>query len=169
MTLLRFIDIELESLDSVRLRVIEDVRLKIAVSTTWDGSYRRAGPAAITRQNPGVNMPVNALYDSSWGRLQLFDTGEFTINSGGSFNETASSRPPQQAARRGHYVLFNIEGNNLIEFRPEEREPSANGSDARMVYRIEDAAGVRILSRVRLSTTGVQDLHEPPVTLTSVE
>ena len=150
-TLLRFIDIELESLDSVKLRVIEDVRLKIAVSTTWDGSYRRASTAIQRREEHNFTGTVEAIYDSSWGRLQFFNSGEYTINSAGN-------------TRRGRYVFFTVDGNNLLELRPEE-----NNNSNRMVYKIEDAAGVRILSRVRLGTTGVHDLLEPPVTLTFVE
>ncbi|MDR2542910.1 MAG: pallilysin-related adhesin [Treponema sp.] len=150
-TLMRFIDIELESLDSIRLRVIEDVRLKIAVSTTWDGSYRRAGPGTVPRNISQINSAINAIYESSWGRIQFYDTGEYTINSSGTI-------------RNGVYVLFNIDRNNLVEFRPEE---NANGEN-RMTYRIEDAAGLRILTPVRLSTTGVQDTHEAPVTLTPI-
>ena len=149
-TLLRFIDIELESLDRIKLRVTEDVRLKITINNTWDGSYRRASTTSINNQTTNVTEAVNALYDSSWGRLQFYNTGEYTITSGGN-------------TRKGRYVFFNINETKLLEMRPEENTGS------RMVYRIENAAGVRILTRVRLGTTGIQDLLEPPVTLTLLE
>ena len=152
-TLLRFIDIEMESMDRVKLRVTEDVRLKITISTTWDGSYRRA--SASTAANNGVQQvveAVDALYDSSWGRLQFNSTGEYTITQGGN-------------ARKGRYVFFKVEGNELLEMRPDD--PSE--SNVRMVYKIDNVAGVRILSRVRLGTNGIQDLLEPPITLTKIE
>ena len=152
-TLLRFIDIELESMDRVKIRVTEDVRLKITISTTWDGSYRRA--SASTAANNGVQQvveAVDALYDSSWGRLQFNSTGEYTITQGGN-------------ARKGRYVFFKVEGNELLEMRPDD--PSE--SNVRMVYKIDNVAGVRILSRVRLGTNGIQDLLEPPITLTKIE
>jgi len=147
-TLLRFIDIELESLDSIKLRVIEDVRLKITVSTTWDGSYRRAREAALSKQTPLVSKAIDALYDSSWGRLQFFSSGEYAITASGN-------------TRKGHYVFFNVDGNELLELRPEETQ-------SRMVYRIEEAAGVKILSRVRLGTSNIIDMLDPPVTLTRI-
>ena len=152
-TLLRFIDIELESLDSIRLRVIEDVRLKITVSTSWDGSYRRAGAANLGGAGRSIRPAVNALYDSSWGRLQFHDTGEYTLQSAG-------------ISRKGRYVFFKIDEQELLELRPGS---AGEGQDSRMVYRIENTPGAAIsLSRVRLGTVGIQDLLEPPVTLTLV-
>jgi hypothetical protein len=149
-TLRRSIDIQLETLDSIRLLVTEDVRLKIAVSTTtWDGSYRRATAAVMPRQVPQIKNAIDEVYDSLWGRLHFHNTNEYTITSGGNI-------------RRGRYVFFNVDGSDLLEMRPEE------SNEGRMVYRIETVAGVRILSHVRLSTTGIQDLHEPPITLTPV-
>jgi len=150
-TLLRFIDIELESVDSIRLRVIEDVRLKITVSTTWDGSYRRASSTSKREYISQIRPAVNALYDSAWGRLQFHDNGEYAINSSGT-------------TKRGRYVFYNVDGNNLLELRPEVSEDA----DSRMVYKTESTAGTIILSRVRLGTSGIHDMLEPPVTLTLV-
>ena len=152
-TLLRFIDIELESMDRVKIRVTEDVRLKITISTTWDGSYRRASAAsAAGSESQQVLEAQDSLYDSSWGRLQFNSTGEYTITQGGN-------------TRKGRYVFFKVEGNELLEMRPDDAAESSN----RMVYKIDNVAGVRILSRVRLGTNGIQDLLEPPITLTKIE
>jgi len=149
-TLLRFIDIELESLDSIRLRVTEDVRLKILVSTTWDGSYRRAGTANFRETVSHVQPTVDALYDSSLGRIQFSSTGEYTISSSGN-------------TRKGHYVFYKVDENNLLELRP-----SDENEENRLVYKIEHGTTVMILSRVRLGINGIQDLLEPPITLTPV-
>jgi len=149
-TLLRFIEVELESLDSIRLRVNEDVRLRITANTTWDGSYRRAGAAAVRDSVSQLKPAINALFDSSWGRIQFYDTGSYSINS-------------SLGQRNGRYVFYNVNENNLLELRPE-----SGNTETRMVYSAETVAGVIILSRVRLGTTGVFDLLEPPVTLTPV-
>ena len=150
-TLLRFIDIELESLDRVKLRVTEDVRLKITISTSWDGSYRRAILTGHDKPAP-ITGAVDALYDSSWGKLQLFSSGEYAITSGGN-------------VRKGRYVFFNANGTELLEMRPED----ANAPAARMVYRTESAAGVKILTRVKLGTDSITDMMEPPITLTKID
>ncbi|MCL2441634.1 MAG: pallilysin-related adhesin [Treponema sp.] len=149
-TLLRFIDIELESLDRIKIRVIEDIRIRITVPTSpWDGSYRRAGAANFRETVSQISPSINAVYDSSWGRIQFNSSGEYTINSGGNI-------------RRGRYVFYRVDDNDLLELRPEETEEN------RLVYKTETAVGVMILSRVRVGTTGIQNLLEPPITLTPV-
>ncbi|MDR0321857.1 MAG: pallilysin-related adhesin [Treponema sp.] len=149
-TLSRLIDIELESLDRIRLRVHEDVRLRITANTTWDGSYRRARVANVRNSASQIKSAVDAVYDSSWGRLQFFNSGEYTINSSGN-------------TKRGHYVFYKVENNELLEMRPAETT-----EENRMVYKIENLSSVLILSRVRVGTNGIQDLLEPAVTLTPV-
>ena len=151
-TLLRFIDIELESLDSIRVRVIEDVRLKITVSATWDGTYRRAGTASARQPSSQIAQAADAVFDSSWGRLIFSSTGDYTITSGGNI-------------RSGRYVFYEVNGIDLLEMRPGD----GNGSESRMLYRIENLTTTMILTRVRLGTSGIQDMSEPPITLTPVE
>jgi hypothetical protein len=152
-TLRRFLDIELESLDSIRLRVFEDVRLKIAVGGSWDGSYRRAASHQVKQPEKPVKPYVDAVYDSSWGRLRFYPDGIYEISSGG-------------IARTGYYVFFRAGGQDLLELRPENAGKSA-GAD-RMVYRIDPANAGLSLSRVRLGAAGIQDLHEGQVVLSAV-
>jgi len=152
-TLYRFIDIELESLDSLRLRVIEDVQLKIAVNTTWDGSYRRAGAASLKEPVSSIKPAINALYDSSIGRLQFFNTGEYTITSANT-------------ARKGRYVFYKVDGQELLELRPFEKNEAEN----RMVYKVETTGNSALsLSRIRLGTTGIYDLYDTAIILTAAE
>jgi len=163
-TLLRFIDIELESLDSIRLRVTEDVQLKIAVNTTWDGSYRRAGNANLQEARPTVMPGIDALYDSPWGRLQLYKNGEYTINTPAQQN----TRSP--AAKKGNYVFFKIKEQELVELRQDVSGGLLQeGQTNRLIYKVDTAAnGSMNLSRVRLGTSGIHDLFETPITLTPV-
>jgi len=146
-TLLRFVDIELESLDSIKLRVIEDVRLRITANTTWDGSYRRAGAANFKENLTNLRPTIDAVFDSSWGRIQFFHSGEYTITSVGT-------------VKKGRYIFYKVNNMDLLELRPEE------GDENRLVYKAEPAAGILLLSRVKVGINGVQDLLEPPITLT---
>jgi hypothetical protein len=153
-TLLRFIDIELESLDSIRLRVVEDVRLPITINTTWDGSYRRAGAADNNEPVSKILPAADAVYDSSWGKIQFFNTGEYTISLSGT-------------ARKGSYVFFKVNDDTLLELRAED---GGSRTENRTVYRINTSANTAVLSlsRVRVGNNGIQDLLEPPVILTPV-
>ncbi|MDR1251578.1 MAG: pallilysin-related adhesin [Treponema sp.] len=190
-TLRRFLDIELESLDSIRVKVFEDVRLKIAVNAAWDGSYRRASTGIqLAGQSEKTLSPlINALYDSSLGRLRFFPSGEYEMSSGGE-------------GWKGRYVFFRADDQDLLELRPEREGESRSGPPpeqrgeqgaVRMVYRVEpqpspNETGTQppgsgstpdgndgavpqpletlSLSRVRLSSSGIQDLHEGVIVLT---
>ena len=151
-TLLRFIDIELESMDSVKLRVTEDVQLRIAINTNWDGSYRRAG--TLEREsNLAIRPAIDALYDSSWGRLEFNSAGEYSINSG-------------SAVRKGHYVFYRVNNQELLEFRAENK----NDAEYRMIYKVAQTGSASLsLSRIRFGVDGVHDLFEPAITLTPVQ
>jgi len=156
-TLRRFLDIELESLDSIRMRVFEDIRLKIGLSASWDGSYRRAGAVVrtLTEDKP-ANPYTDAVYDSSMGRLRFYASGEYELTSSGTLS-------------KGRYAFFRAGSNDLLELRPEK---GTNGTN-RMVYLCTgmdtagdgDSANLS-LSRVRLGTSGIQELHEAPIILT---
>jgi len=155
-TLLRFIDIELESLDSIKLRVFEDVRLKIIVNTLWDGTYRRAGAVKNEKPKSSIKSSINALYDSSLGKLRFYDTGAYTITSGNA------------VVKNGRYVFFKVDENDLLEMRPDNT--GNENTEGRMVYKVEAIGNsALILSRVRLGTMGIQNTMEPPIMLTPME
>lgn len=152
-TLRRRIDIELESLDSIRLRVTEDVRIRIEMIESWDGTYRRASSVQQKFSGSSISPLIDVVYDSSWGRIQFEKNGEYTIYSG-------------NAARKGRYIFFEIDDEELLELRPFEDE----NRNERTIYRVESLANNALsLSRVRLGTSGVQDMFDPLVILLPVE
>jgi hypothetical protein len=104
-TLRRSLNIELESLDSLRVKVVEDVRVKVSVDTSWDGSYRRAGSVARSSSTGNASPFIDAAYDSLTGRITFFPNGEY---------EFGSSSPPA----KGRYVFFRAGGSDLLEIRP---------------------------------------------------
>jgi hypothetical protein len=165
-TLRRSMDIELESLDSIRIRVIEDVRLKIYLSASWDGSYRRAGTAMRTPTEEKTIRPyTEALYDSSLGRLRFYTNGEYELSSSGTLV-------------KGRYAFFRVGGNDLLELRPVQNGVKSGNGESRFIYNCTsmDTEGAESpksenlsLSRVRLGTSGIQELHEAPIILTKAQ
>jgi hypothetical protein len=145
-TLRRSIDIELESLDSIRVKVFEDVRLRINVNDSWDGSYRRAGTVEKGAVKNGGSMEsfTNAVYESSLGTLYFSEDGAFELHSGDSLSVTV---------RQGNYIFFRINGQRLLELRFRDRMESSG----REIYAVEDGSmeGSLNLSPVRLGARGI--------------
>jgi hypothetical protein len=152
-TLRRTLDIELESLDSIRVRVFEDVRLKIGVSNSWDGSYRRAGTVKKTDSDElsQIKPYIDAAYDSSMGKIQFFSDGIYELSAGGEI-------------KKGRYAFFRVNDQELLEMREE------NSGGARDIFRIEGGAGQStiVLFRIRLGAMGIQDLREGTISLTKI-
>jgi len=165
-TLRRFLDIELETLDSIRMTVFEDVKLKIRVSADWDGYYRRAGTALkISTDENTVHPYREAVYDSSMGRLRFNLSGDYELVSSGSLTN-------------GRYAFFRVGNQELLELRPFQNViPAKTGiAENRYVYSIAAAGNSEntdiftaenlSLSRVRLGASGIHDLHEGQIILT---
>ncbi|MDR1948482.1 MAG: pallilysin-related adhesin [Spirochaetaceae bacterium] len=161
-TLRRFMDIELESLESIRIKVFEDVRLKIGVSASWDGSYKKAGMFTNNRAAPvpdPVDPYLDALYDGSIGKLRFFKDGAYELQTEGG-------------VKRGNYVFFRLDERELLELRPEN-----SGGLTRETYLVESPppgegsgppAALRqtlILTRIRLGVKGIQETHEAAISL----
>jgi hypothetical protein len=152
-TLRRFLDIELESLDSIRVKVFEDVRLKIYVTAPWDGSYRRAETTAAVALSkpPNTALPyLDASYEGSIGRIVFAPDGNYTLVSGG-------------IEKRGRYAFFTLDNQELLELRPVN-----NGEGAHETYRVQrggEDSDTMTLERIRLGTRGAQELHEAAVSL----
>ena len=178
-TLRRSIDLELESLDSIKVRVKEDVRLKIGVNTPWDGSYRKAGPLENQAQKPPAirNAFIDAWYDGSIGRIRFFPNGTYELSAGG-------------ALKQGKYTFFGHNDQEMLELRSEsasgpvretylvQAESSAEQSsgenresDPGSISRESSGADIPLrktlsLLRVRIGARGIERLHEGAISLT---
>jgi hypothetical protein len=142
-TLRRTIDIELESMESIRVKVFEDVRLKISADNTWDGSYRRAKSAEKTAAPSSPYL--DARYDSPLGKIRFFPDGSYEIRFGENLEE-------------GHYAFFPVDSQEALELRPR------NGG-RRETYLVERSGDNLILSRSRIGAAGIRTLNEGTITL----
>jgi hypothetical protein len=157
-TLKRFIVIELESLDVLRIRVTEDVRLKIGINAPWDGVYRRVRSAeGPTEDLNSLPFRIEAVYEGSIGKLTFTDNGTY---------ELSHITSPQT----GTYTFFNIDKETFLELRP------GNSGTDRDMYQVQyTQEGSEIpprtlsLTRIRLGAQGIRSLHEPVISLTMTE
>ena len=165
-TLRRSIDIELETLESIRVRVIEDVRLKFGVNTSWDGSYRKAAPPENRTKAPSSSSAhIDAWYEGSTGKIHFSHDGSFELNTGNTL-------------RHGKYAFFFFNDEELLELRSAEPVYTEHRSDDtlnREIYivegeKTEDPLRKNIsLIRARIGSRGIQRLHERVISLTLAE
>ena len=191
-TLRRSIDIELESLDSIRVKVFEDVRLNIkGVIAPWDGSYRKAGPPEnqSNKIGPAGNTHINARYDGPVWKIQFLPSGTYELSAGGTI-------------RQGKYAFYNLDDQELLELRSDgasgpmretflvegELPSSTSGNDdgnsstAEENIESDDSSALPeedggssalrktlALVRVRIGARGIENLYEGTISLTLAE
>ncbi|MDR0313798.1 MAG: pallilysin-related adhesin [Treponema sp.] len=163
-TMRRSIDIELESLDSIRVKIFDDINLKFDVSAPWDGSYRKAShPQNYATPLPSTIPFIDAVYDSHLGKLYFYPNGNFELHSGGS-------------VKQGKYAFYYLDDQELLELRSYESRSAEIQlvAGTREVYAVEsvdsEAPGLSprktiLLSRVLLGARGIQKLYEGTITL----
>jgi hypothetical protein len=162
-TLRRLIDIELTSMDSIRVRVSEDVRMNIGTSAQWDGLYRKLpylNKTEAARETPYID----AAYNSSIGRAVFSPDGGYRIEASGT-------------VREGRYLFFTLDGQEYVEMREDGADGGTLGATTqqqREIYLVtrpeaegssSDGGGFS-LERVLLGVSGIQYLDEEPVLFT---
>jgi len=173
----RRVNIELESMDSIRITVTDERRQRIGVPPPWSGTYRRAGAVlrAMADEGHDLSPHKDAIFDSPIGRLRFLPNGEYELSAHGSFS-------------RGRYVFFQAGGRDLLELRPDADYIDVLGalvstrgsSDSRQVFHvtgISRSAHGRMgavpeymgLTRVRMGASGIHDLREAQIVLTRAE
>ncbi|MDR2767004.1 MAG: pallilysin-related adhesin [Treponema sp.] len=160
----RTINIDLVSLENIHIRVYQDAYLRGLPNTVWDGSYQRLETVETVRQENSVAPYIEGNYSGTGGAINFSRSGAYVIQADGA-----------QAERRGKYVFFNLGADELLELRPETTphngKAAAEETPDREIFRVvrsgENPArpGELALTRVRISTKGIQDLHEAAVVL----
>jgi hypothetical protein len=155
-SLRRSIDIELESLDSIRIRVNEDIRLRIRVSAPWDGSYRKASPI-VNYERPSLqNAHINARYDSQMGRIHFEENGTYMLNSGHNVIQ-------------GHYAFVIINNYEMLELRPNGLSPPQRETFIVESEHTDTWPRRNItLHQARVGVRGIEKLNERALLLTLI-
>jgi len=151
----RTINVELASLESIRLKVYQDVYLRSSPNTIWDGSYYRLQK---TETAPELKKSTPFLEESYYG-----PDGKITFHEDGSY-ELHPLSGPSELSRKGQYVFFSVKNEELLELRFTDK---ASREPVRETYKINRTGNYSLsLTRVRINTRGIQDLHEPVIELT---
>jgi hypothetical protein len=140
-TLRRNFDLELESLESIKLKIFEDVRLNIGVNASWDGSYRKAVPPAHLA-SLSTEAHIEARYDGSIGRIIFLPNGSYELRSAGTM-------------KLGKYAFFRMDDQELLELRAD------GASRQRETFLVEgEKQNTMTLLPVRLGVKGIEKLPE---------
>ncbi len=154
-TLRRLIDIELASIDTIKLKVFEDVRLKIGVGGLWDGSYKKLSPRLSEQRPETIKGRINARYEGSLGVLVFNESGEYSLTS-------------NAGSQNGLYAFYTLLDHEYLELRP------LTGASERTSYELHrektEASGELIILRaVKLGASGVTELLEAEARFTRIE
>ena len=152
----RTINVELVSLESIRLRVYQDAYLRSGPNVIWDGSYIRL-PARESDED--IQRPPPYI-----GSKFKSDDGVITFGEDGSYRIDPLSGPGA-LSREGQYVFFSIKDQELLELRTVKAGNGENGVLFRETYKVSQDEETITLSRVRIGTRGIQDLFEAPIVL----
>ena len=175
-TMRRRVNVELESMDGIRVTVTDDRRQRIGVPPPWSGSYRRAGAVIRAMAADHAMSPhKDAIFDSPIGRLRFLPNGKYELSAYGAFSG-------------GRYVFFRADGRDLLELRPDRNgaeifalfDAAGGNPDDRLVFHVsgvarnpqgrpDSAPAYMGLTRVRIGASGVRDLHETAIVLTRAE
>ena len=109
----RRINISLRSLDTINIKIQDDVRMLINEGNLWDGEYKKLNTNASfsnqkTKQNLSENykteLEKGPIWKTSDGSTVTFNSGAYTAT-GGNISET------------GKYVFENADNKPFIQFR----------------------------------------------------
>ncbi len=152
----RFIDIELTGIDEIKIKIQEDVKLKIGVASNWDGTYRKMGVnTAMSRSDAD-----NAL-DAMKKHLAT-GSGLWTSPEGSSFSISADHYRFSLASgdEEGQFALLSVKGQTVIQTKP------TNGKKTRFFVASSSAATNLSLTEVTVTIDGTNLAGPPPVHFT---
>ncbi|MDR2663194.1 MAG: pallilysin-related adhesin [Treponema sp.] len=157
----RTVNVELTALESIRLRVYQDVYLRSGPNTIWDGSYQRVQAGETVHDIKKAAPYLNGSFKGPDGTITFYPDGSY---------ELIPFNGPAELNRRGQYVFFNAGEEELLELRPtegtENQKTESPGRETFKVTRNSETPETVTMTRVRISTRGIQDMHEPAIVLT---
>jgi hypothetical protein len=145
------VNIELESLDSIRLHVFQDAYLRTGPGAVWDGSYQKIQTLKNTAGEKRAPPYLEGTYKAGEGKITFSRDGSYELYGNG-----------EKTLLEGKYVFFNMGEEELLELRPSTPEIPRQT----LKVRHTENDGIA-LTRIRIGTKGIQEL-ETPVSFTRV-
>ncbi|MGP1587097.1 MAG: pallilysin-related adhesin [Treponemataceae bacterium] len=123
--LVRYFYIDLISIDEIRIRITDDVRMIIGTEASWDGIYKKKVQKNFTPRSNNENskININEVLEKDSGRWDfqnisvIFRDYNFTLTENGQ-------------TVQGVYTASHLHGIDLIQFRANSKKCKLNGSFA---------------------------------------
>lgn len=143
----RLIDVELSATDEIRIKVQEDVKLKIGVASDWDGVYRKmSSPQGAARTGKVSTQNIRERIDSA----PLWKTTDgLTL----SLNQAGYSLTGPAQSERGAWALLEVQDAPVLQLKTQ-------GGDIRFYRILLTSAGFSI-EQVTVSMQGTGATGEP--------
>lgn len=154
-TLRRLINIELSSMDTIRIRVREDIRIKLGFGGQWESLYQKSSTDKGSQGsvNGSLSYELGGEYRNGEISLVMYPDMRYVYRS-------------PSFSREGVFSQFSAGSSTLVEFRPAIEENGERGT-----YTVSQELGTNgtvelILDHVRLGVRGMERLYERPLRFT---
>jgi hypothetical protein len=157
----RLIDIELIGIDEIKIKILEDVKLKIGVASDWDGVYRKLSSSSV-KPRTEAELSVERLKE-----ILASSTKDWISTDGQKF-QTDSPRYSLSlptGTETGLFILLTVKGKAVMQFKPESA-PSKPEFYLASAEKRTTAAGEQqllTLTKVTVSMDGTNLAGSPPV------
>lgn len=144
----RMIDIELTGIDEIKIKVLEDVKLKIGVASDWDGVYRKM--SANSMQVDRDTVAITALRDT------LAAKGETWVSSDGQelqLLEKTYSFTGRKGTESGKYALLTIKEQPILQLRTETGLEESNSFFLLSIENSDTDPNEQVLSLTEVSVS----------------
>lgn len=171
----RRFDISLISLEEIRIRLQDDVRMLITETNLWDGSYKKLttkanGEAATDKTALLLEEIAAARWKTADGSEVTFADGAYTTKNG-------------TVQDNGRYMRLTVSGMPVLQFRSETRQPFFKETylfdyqkvvteelvNRRTRTKVTDDKNTLILRNVVTSPDGYYQTEEKPLVLTRID
>lgn len=140
----RLIDIELSAADEIRIKIQEDVKLKIGVASDWDGIYRKMSGTLAKPADPGENA-ISAIKD----RINGTTTWKSSDDTELTFLQSEYQLAGPASSERGMWALLKVEDKAVMQFKPR------GDKSVSRFYRITLGKNGLLLQPVTISMKGI--------------
>lgn len=113
----RLIDIELVGIDEIKIKVIEDVNLKITVASEWDGYYKKRTSSRVTSESDAEKKIKEISLSFLKEPTTWLSPEGFTLQINGDLYTYTKN----ETEEKGKTALLSVGNFTVIQFKPDNR------------------------------------------------